>query len=156
MSLASLIKTVLEADNGVGGVDTLLTGGIYTFRELDRHGISRTGLADAFDADGILQPCLVIRQRSEFQTAQVADEGQQLKSTAQSVELYFYDDGDTGYSTIDTARTRTYTVLSDRQITGSGHHKLVWQIDLDDLREPDLEHAAVLRADYRAVRVKGS
>jgi len=136
------IKAVLAADATLTGI---LTGGIYTYRETGRLGISRTTTPNAF-LDGFLRPTALIKGRQELADGEIQDSDGQFSTTRQVIEIYLYDDGDNNYSTLETARTRIYALLQNKQLTGIA--EIVFVGDIDDLREQELDNAALLRQDW--------
>lgn len=139
------IKTLFVADNGVGGVDTLLTGGIRTYRELDHKGISRATLPEVYDATTkLMLPHVVIKQRGQIPTYELASQDSQFVTTTQILELWFYAHND--YATLEAARNRAYALLQEKNIAGVGRLTLVNQID--DARAEEYNDAAMLRADF--------
>ena len=93
MSALSAAKTILEADA------TLLataTGGVWDFDETGRLGLSRTLTGGAFDSNGILKPCLLLKLRSSTPDSILADDATKYVSVREMLEVWFYQD--TGYS----------------------------------------------------------
>jgi len=147
MSIADDCATVLEADNGAGGVATLLTGGIYTFAETGELGISRDTTPNAFNATtGLLKPCCVIRVRGQNYDNGPRDIG--VASYRQVVELWFYNDRSATYATIESARTRCIALL-DEKMLGTSKQILRWSANpINDAQDPALDNARMIRADY--------
>src|SRR5690349_3527726 len=102
MSREDDIKALLIADVTLMA---MLTGGVFTSGALGDEGITRKSAPMAFDSDGYLKPCALVRQRVEVPDGVMADDGQQIDSTIQIVEVWFYQDS--GYTAIDLARART-------------------------------------------------
>jgi hypothetical protein len=143
--ITATIKTLFEADNGAGGMATLLTGGIYTRRGLKRKGISRTTTPIAYDGAGLLKPLVVITQRGQIPTYDMADRDGQFVTTRQVLELWFENDDE--YTPLEQARERAYVLLHEQRIAGVGRLTLVNRID--DSRDASLNDAALLRDDYQ-------
>lgn len=156
MSIADDIKTILTADSGAGGVYTLMTGGIYTYENTGRLGISLTNTASAYDSTtGKLKPCLLIKERAEVPDNGVYDDATQEISYRQIVELWWYDDGDTGWSTLKTARNRAFVVLHGKTV-GSTKNIPRWAgTPIRDARDAALSYACILRDDYDVRAVMG-
>lgn len=152
MTFADDLKTVLVADNVSGGVFTLLTGGIFTYPETGRNGITRLIASAPYNSTtGLLKPCCLIKGRDEVPDGGIDDDGTQAVSYRQVIELWFYDDGDTTYTTIEAARTRAKTLLHGKMI-GSTKFIPHWAGNiLNQQRDEALENALMIRADY-AVR----
>lgn len=143
MSALSSIKTRLEADA------TLLataTGGIWDFTETGRLGINRTNTPSAFDAVGIIKPCVLLRLRSATPDGVLQDDSGQYQSVREVVEIWFYEDS--GYSVIETMRTRCYVLLQATQVTGV--FAIRWAGDIRSQIDFDL-NASVERSDYSVV-----
>jgi hypothetical protein len=149
MTIVDDIVTLLEADNGVGGVATLLTGGIYTYNETGRLGISRKGTPGAYNTTtGIMKPCCVVKARGQNHDNGIWDDPAQSVSYRQVIELWFYDDGSAGFTAITSARNRAFTVIHGKMI---GSSKLIarWAgHPIEDARDQELDYAAMMRADY--------
>jgi hypothetical protein len=152
MTFMDDIKTVLVADNGAGGVFTLLTGGILTYAETGRNGISRLIANSPYNSTtGILRPCCLVKGRDETADGWIDDDVTQVVSYRQVVELWFYDDGDAAYTILEAARTRA-KVLLHGQMIGSTKFIPHWAGNiLNQQRDEALENALLIRADY-AVR----
>jgi len=151
VNVESVVIAALEADAGVGGVVTLLTGGVYSFVETGRLGISRTSTPGAFDADGLLKPCAVVKARGAAPDGGADDDGAQVASYRQVVEVWLYADGDAAQTTIEAAQRRAFTVLHGKMI---GSDKVIarWAGNyFGGERDASLDFALVLRCDY-AVR----
>lgn len=149
MSIADDIKAVLVADNGVTGANSLFTGGIYTFNETGRTGISRQSTPSAYDVTTYhLKPCCVIRARARVSDSGPKDDASQVYSYRQVVEVWFYIDSSGSLSTLETAQARVFTVLAGKRI-GTDKRTLRWVGDpVWDDREIALERAYALRSDY--------
>jgi hypothetical protein len=156
MSAETIIRNLLRADAGAGGVNTLLTGGIWAYEiDLGRTGLSFDVRPEAYSATtGRLLPCCIVKMRAELPDGGMMDADQQWQSTRQIVELWFYDDG--AFSTIRAARLRSYFVLQEVQVAASaGEREIAWinlAGDIDLERDPDdLDNAARLRQDWQVV-----
>lgn len=154
MSHAAEVAAVLEADTGGGGVDTLLTGGIYTWIETGRNGITRTSTPDVYvDADNLpdIQPCAVVKDRAMRPDGQIIDEVDQDASYTQIVEIWLYNDSSADFSTLETVANRIYQLLQFQQV-GDGWYQ--WVNQVMDERGIALENAVMLRADYQVFAVR--
>lgn len=148
MSHIDDIKAVLVADSGIGGVATVLTGGIYTYAETGRLGIDRNRTPDAFSG-GYLQPCGVVKARPQVASGQVVGS---KPSYRQVVEIWLYNDGDAGYSTLEAVAGRVFTLLHDTVLANGG--VVLWVHTLAQEREAALDHAAMLRVDFAVYNVQ--
>lgn len=147
MTIVDNVVTALEADSGVGGVATLLTGGIYTYSETGRLGIDRDATPSAFNATtGLIKPCCVVKSRGLNPDNGVQDDATQNISGRQVIELWFYADGDAGFGTLFSARDRAFVVLHGKRI---GSYVPRWAGNpIEDSRDAGLDYAAMMRADY--------
>lgn len=144
--ITAAIQAVLQAD---ATLTALLTGGIYTKRQIGDMGIDPKNpeTEDAYILDdemNILQPCMVIKLRTRVPTRALSDVRLQIVGTSQFVQLDFYDDA--GYEDIDAARARVYQLLHARTYANIG------AIMLENQREyfaPELDNAPALRDDYK-------
>lgn len=114
MSREDDFKTRMEAD---ATLMAILTGGVYTKAETGREGITRDTTPDAFDGDGYLLPCALVRQRGLTPDGVLLDEMAVQASTAQVVEIYLYEDS--GYSNIDAALARLFVLFFGHQFSDS-------------------------------------
>ncbi len=145
MSRETQFETVMEAD---ATLVALLTGGIYTKETTGVEGLSRETTPAAFDANGYLKPCALIRQRDLVPDNAVRDPMAQKASAAQTVEIWLYADAGAGYSAIDSARNRLYTLFEGYQFAGDGF-EVAWTNSLGNLRDPGaLRNAAMSRIDF--------
>lgn len=107
------VVTLLSAD---ATLTAILAGGVYGFAASGLEGIRRGGDSPtnaAFDSNGYLKPCVLVRQRDNVPDGIVSDDEEPLDSTVQVVELYFYQDR--GYDAIDAAIVRARVVLRKAQ-----------------------------------------
>jgi hypothetical protein len=152
VSLVDSIVTLLEADTGAGGVATLLTGGIYTYEETGRLGINRNKTPNAFDTTTkILKPCAVVRDSNTVSDGVIADDVLKNMSYQESVRIWLYNDGDAGYSTINTVQDRLFALLHGVRVSGC---VLRWQVDIKTERDPSLNNACMARSDFLARGVR--
>lgn len=146
-ALEDAVKAKLVADAGAGGVKTLLTGGLFTFDETGRNGISRQSTAGAFDATtGVLKPCCVVKQRAMVPDGGARDVG--VASYRSVVELWFYDDSDATTDTIYSAAARAFAVLDDVMIGDTKWIPRWIGNPVHNERDRALDNALVMRSDY--------
>ncbi|RPI92885.1 MAG: hypothetical protein EHM40_11580 [Chloroflexi bacterium] len=112
MSLSDEIKAALEADSDLMDY---LTGGIYN----DVEEINRQNTPEAFDANGELEPCALIKLGTESKLRSGI-----LNSVNTPITIYFYQRA--GYNIIEPAMDLAYVDLNDKKI---GSH--VWNIEYD-------------------------
>ncbi len=129
------LKDFLTADTALVA---LLTGGLYTATE-----ISRQLTPGAFDANGEVLPCALLVLEAEDPV------GPYNTSSRLFVVLYLYERQ--GYTTIDAALKRIYTLLHRQRISGNG----IWEMrhvgDVPDQRDATLNCALAL-SRYQVTR----
>lgn len=140
--MSEAIRAALAGDAALAA---LLPGGIYTYAQTGRNGISRATLPAAYGADGFLQPCAVVRARESRQADALRDAA---AGRQQTVEVYLYVDGDSdsGYSAITAARDQVVALLDRRWLADAGY--LRHSGGADDDRDPKLNNAALVRVDF--------
>jgi len=114
------VKAVLEADETLAG---LLAGGVHAAIE-----ISRQGTPDAFDANGEILPCALVKVENESKAGPYPD------SARTFVLIYWYERA--GTAAIDQARERARVILHRERIGGGW--EMAWTDDLTDLEDQGL------------------
>lgn len=148
MSRETDIEAVLEADVTLMAI---LTGGVYTAGALGLGGINRQDTAVAF-SNGYLQPCALVKQRSFVPDGVVVDHTTGHASAARVIEIYVYEDA--GYTNIDGALARIFTLLHGHQFTNS--FPLQWINTIDRARDnAALDGASMSRQDWLINEVLG-
>jgi hypothetical protein len=141
MSTQSVIKARLEAD---ATLLAIATGGVWDYDETGRLGINRGNTTAAFDATtGVIKPCVLVRARSAVPDFILRDIDGQYNSVRQVVEIWMYQDS--GYTTIETMKSRVYALLNATQVTGAFF--VSWAGDIGEQFDYDL-NACVERSDY--------
>lgn len=113
--MLTALYNVLIADGTLTGH---LTGGIYRAETID--SISRQNTPNAFDANGEILPCALLKSES------VTPWGPHYDGAREYVLLYFYQRF--GYAAIRPARQRVYELVHRTKIAPVGTDKL-WRID---------------------------
>jgi hypothetical protein len=129
-----------------------LTGGVFTSGTVGINGITRDVAPTAFDANGYLEPCALVRQRGNVPDGNVRDGMAQTTSAIQVVEIYVYED--TGYTNIDAALARMYVLFEGYAFSDSFPVELSNVID----RQRDtgaLNGASLARQDWAVYSVIG-
>lgn len=144
MAISAVIRDVLASDAGLAA---LLTGGIYSYEQIGRNGISRVTTPDAYAADGFLKPCAIVKGGDARATGAIRDDAPGMR---QMVEVYLYDDGDRGYGTITQARDLAAALLDWQWLADAGFARRAG--GADDLRDPKLNNAALVRGDFEIAR----
>jgi hypothetical protein len=112
------VKALLEADTTLMAI---LTGGVYAGGE-----ISRQGMPDAFDSNGEILPCALVRVETETPYGPYDD------SSRQYLVVMFYERS--GYANIDAALARVYELLHKTRLGATG----VWEVvHADDVRDQE-------------------
>lgn len=149
MSALSAWKTILEADA------TLLataTGGIWDFDETGRLGLSRTLTPTAFDSNGIIKPCILVKLRTSTPDYILADDSNKYVSVQEFLEAWFYESS--GYTNIETMRDRVFALTHTVQLTGT--FQCFWAGNIrPGIRDDDLD-AFVERSDYQVYLPKSA
>jgi hypothetical protein len=143
MAISETIRDVLAGDATLTG---LLTGGIYRYEQTGRNGISRITTPDSYDSGGFLQPCAIVKAGQARAGTAIRDS---VGGIRQVVEVYLYDDGDSGYSAITAARDQVIALLDRRWIDGAGYVR--WVIGVEDERDSKLNNAALARVDFEII-----
>lgn len=144
MAYEDAVAAILEADTAT--LMTILTGGIYTSGELGPLGITRDTAAGAFDSDGFLLPCALVKEATIVTTADVTDYMAQVQSARQRVEIWLYQDR--GYAALDSARARIRTLLMGVHLDDTFELRLAQE--WTRLREPGaLAGASMARQDWQ-------
>jgi hypothetical protein len=140
MGISAVIAGVLAEDDVLAA---LLVGGIYSYEQTGRNGISRRATPGAYDESGFLRACAVIKAGEMRNAGAIRDDRAGL---AQRVEVYLYDDGDSGYGTLLTARDVLVGLIDRAWLEDAGYVRVVG--GAEDLRDPKLNNAAVVRVDF--------
>ena len=101
--MRAAVKAVLEGDSTLMAT---LTGGVHTKAE-----ISRQGTPTAFDGNGEILPCALLKVES------VVPAGPYTHSARMVLAVYWYERS--GYESIEAARARGYALLHDTRVCPS-------------------------------------
>lgn len=149
MSREANFKTRMDAD---ATLLAILTGGVYAAGSLGLLGITRETTPSAFDSNGYLKPCALVRQRPLIPDLQVVDFTAQVASAAQVTEIYVYEDS--GYTNIDSALSRLYTLFYGYKFSDS--FPVEWLGTLDRERDQGaLNGASMARMEFLVPNVIG-
>lgn len=148
----SLFKDIIEAN---APIMALLTGGVYTFAELGPAGLvpGNTVCADAFtlvNGINVINPCMVIRLRSDIPNFFRADSGSREIAYDGNVEFWCYQDK--GYDTISSIAEKLLFLIGLKTFDGLGMVQPLG--DLTNLVAPEFRNVSLIRSDYRIKRVK--
>lgn len=123
-----MIDAVLATLQADGTLTSTLTGGIHRAVE-----ISRQATPTAFDGNGEIKPCALLKQETATPWGPHDDSGRLY------VVVYFYERS--GYTNIEAARKRVYALLHRAKLTpvdGSGNYDLRHANDLIDIEDQAL------------------
>lgn len=144
MSRESEFAAVLTAD---ATLMATLTGGVYTLESVGLAGITRETQPAAFDTSGYLKPCALVRARDLVPDGAARDLIARVASASQVVEIWLYADSGAGYSAIEAAKVRLYTLLEGRQVGSS--FDVQWVNSLGNLRDlGSLKNSCMSRIDF--------
>lgn len=101
----------------------ILTGGVHKYSATADTGITRETTPTAFDANGWLKPCALVKQRNLITTTDVVDYVQPVQSNRQIIEVRLYQRSE--YSSIDTAKARLRALFHGHQFSDSFEVKLI-------------------------------
>lgn len=143
MSIETTLAAILAADA------TLLataTGGVHTFNSTGRLGINRTNVPNAFDGNGIIKPCVLVRLRSSNPDPAIQDDDGQYVAARSMVECWLYQDS--GYTAIETMHDRIYALLHAKRF--GGLFRCEWAGTIRSQYDYEI-NASVERADWLCI-----
>lgn len=130
----------------------ILTGGVWKKETTGLEGITRETAAAAFDVAGYLRPTALVRQRDIVPDGAVRDPMAQKASTSVVIEIWLYEDR--GYTNIDAAMSRLFTLFEGYQFSDS--FEVQWVNTVDRLRDMgSLKGASLARMDWQVSSVRG-
>lgn len=138
----SLIDDLVDALSDVEELSSLLTGGIYSGKDIKE--ISRQNSPEAFDENSKVKPSALVKLGTELAS------GPYLRSVQTPFIVYFYQA--IGYEVIEQTVDMAYDVLNEKQI-GEG----VWNIEFDNILYDQLDAAldcSLMTLRMRAVRMR--
>jgi hypothetical protein len=147
----SEFKTLITAEDNITDI---LTGGVYTFKELGRKALAANNpvCAAAYEVvNGMtfMKPCMVIRVRFDTPSYARHDADTQETSSDGVVEFWLYQHD--GYDDIDAAAALLRPLLSSRVNSGIGLTR--YAQSLQNLVAPEYDNASMRRDDYQFKRV---
>lgn len=129
----------------------ILTGGVFTSGGVGIDGITRGAAPSAFDANGYVKPCALVRQRGLIPDFQIEDGLAQVASAGQTVEIWLYEDKT--YTAIDAALARLYVLFYGYPFADS--FPCEWVFTIDRQRDTGaLANASLARIDFLVRSVK--
>lgn len=148
-ALEDALLTFLSTD---APLMALLDGGLITFDQTKRNGIGLQDTPQLFNDFGFLKACLEIKETPDRPWGGIRDRTAKAKSTMTPVELWFLQDGDAGYVTLEAAKDRVRFLLDDVIIPGVG--TAAWIPGGLRTKDSSLDNASVVRDDYGIVRLR--
>jgi hypothetical protein len=136
MSIADEVATLLSANTALMA---LLTGGVHSAAE-----ISRQLTPTAFNAEGEIKPCALVKTPSESAAGPYTD------SVQGSVNIYLYERS--GYTSVDAAETIVFNLLNKTKV---GSH--TWELTFDTVNYQQIDFAlqcSMVISRYLIVRRK--
>lgn len=132
---------------------TILTGGIYAWdEETSRNGVNMNDTPAAYDADGILLPCAVVKAPEVSDWGGIRD--RKLASTSIRLEIYVYDEGrNSRDDAVLPAYGRIVALTDNELVEGVGRMRHYHRLDIRDI---DMSNALVTKADFQVVGVRGN
>lgn len=129
---------------------TTATGGVYNRTALGRMGLNRKNAlaATAFDSNGNIKPCVVLRLRSSSVVDGLGDDANRIVAQREMLECWLYEYS--GYANINTMRSRIFTLLQGQQLGGFACR---WAFDGPQTDDLDVD-ANVMRVDYEVYSLK--
>lgn len=132
---------------------SIVTGGIYTYAEVGRNGLSPSRTPTAYDSTGALLPTILVRVPHKQEFFGVRDVAKQVKSFRLIAEIFFYIDGNSAVSTFTTMYNEVTKTLDDRFLNNVGRMRELRQVGYD--YDPDMNNALFLRTDYQIAYIRG-
>lgn len=119
-----------------------LPGGIWTWEETGRLGISFTNTPLAFDR-AVLMPCMLIKTRLITPTFDLRDEPEQIMSYKRTVQFFIYQEN--GTSVLEETYNLVYNLIQDKQ-PFPGVRSMITNV-VEGLQEESLNGANFIRID---------
>lgn len=135
------IKALLAADSTLTAT---ATGGVYVPHDLGRMGldVSNPQAASAFNSDGTIKPCVVLKFRTNAPVEGMSDDPLQVVAQRQMLECWLYEDN--GYSNIGTMMARIFVDLHGKR---TGDTLCRWVFEMSPSHDIDLD-ACMQRMDF--------
>ncbi len=145
---AEEVRNILAADVTL---QSYLSTRIYLWRDLPRPGFSRTSAPTSWDANGVLQPTMIVRGPNLTPAGGISGSPGPVASVEQFVALWIYDDGNIGFDTILLAEQRAFSLLHLSRLGVSGGQCFYTGRGIG--RAEELNDAARVRAEYQCVGI---
>lgn len=132
----------------------VLTGGIYTDSETGVEGIRReeeSPTAAAFDDEGVLKPCAVVRQRALIPTYDIYDMEEKHVSASQMVEIHYHQFR--GHDAIDAAKDIVFFLLLNQRLNGT--YPLTCELETAYYYDVGpVQYTTTLRQDWQVMDIR--
>lgn len=150
MTIETSIASAIAAN---APIVTILTGGARAFEALGRNGLGAASVPAAFDANNVMKPNAIVRDRSQNMFGRIHDAPNKVKGLADVIEVYVYDDGDNLTSTsVAPAMELICSLLDEQFVSGAGWLKQINR--LRGMRDPELNNALFERTDFQVVHIR--
>lgn len=152
MSREEIVANLLRADSEW---TDLFTGGTYTDEQLGVEGLRRgedSPCAQAYDDDGLLRPCAVVRQSGELPFGDVRNMADGFVAMSQMVMVYTFQMR--GHEIVDTGKLISYRILEGQRLQKTYP---IWMV-AESPPIPDggpIANSTMFRQDWIAVFVRG-
>jgi hypothetical protein len=144
-TFADAVQILFEADTGAGGIATLATGGIYTFEDTKRLGLSHIDTPNAWDSNGILLPTIILKDRDQVRDNGILEDAGQVISFREVLETWYYEEGEAGYASIELMRNRAFKLLHGIKVSSC---LVRWVSNTLRRRDSALAYASMEKSDY--------
>ena len=147
LSEAQLYKNYFEQNEPLV---LTLPGGIYTWEETGRLGISFTNTPYAFNK-ALLLPCILIKTKELLATEEVNDEAEQAMSFRRTGQIFIYQEG--GTAILEEVFNIVYNLIQNKQ-PFPGVRTMITQV-IEGGQEESLNGANFIRIDFveRGIKV---
>lgn len=142
---------ILERLVSDAALAAILTGGIYGYEATRRLGITRQSTPDAFDAEGFLLPCALVKMRGPVANSNLADLAEQVIASRQVAEIWLLEDQ--FYTAIEAADIEIFRLLHGYKLPHAW--QMAWAFTTAPLTdEGSLKGASTKRCDYSFMQLK--
>lgn len=134
----------------------LMTGGIYSDQEVGIEGIHRgedSTTAAAFDENGYLKPCILVRQEGRIPYSDVRNLKDKFVATNQMVRVFFYQFR--GHNVSEVAKEMVYGVLEGHKFSDA--YPLWFEFETAYFYSAGpVANATVCRQDWNCVSIRSA
>lgn len=134
----------------------IMTGGIYSDQEAGIEGIHRgddSTTENAFDENGNLKPCILVRQDGQVPYGTVRNLKQKFVATSQMVRVYFYQRR--GHALIEEAKELVYGILEGYKLEDA--YPIWFEYETPYLYDGGpVSNSTVCRQDWQCISIRGN